>query len=65
MTQDQLNTLNRGDLIRHKSQPDTIVVTANYGGRVTAVRTYDVTNPSEWELVMKAVHQRPLNGDGH
>jgi hypothetical protein len=51
MTEDQLGMLRIGDIIRHKDSGDALVVTGNYGGRVTAVRTYDVTNPSEWDIV--------------
>lgn len=29
-------------------------VTGNYGDRVTAAQTVDLTNPPEWELVSKA-----------
>lgn len=40
--------LKRGDLVRHKSESRTFVVTANYGDRVTATTTVDMTNPGEW-----------------
>jgi hypothetical protein len=46
-----------GDLVRHKipqSYNQRLIVTANYGGRATAVRTADLTNASEWE-VLRAV----------
>ena len=33
------------------------VVTGNYGGRVTAAATADLTNPSEWEILNKAHHK--------
>lgn len=42
--------LKPGDTIRHKGGGDALVVTANYGNRVTAVRTADVTNPCEWQV---------------
>ena len=55
-------TLNTGDIVKHKLSGDTFedwkknsyVVTANYGGRITAVRTVDITNPGEWDLIAKA-----------
>ena len=52
MTKDEFRKLERGDIVRHKvvKQP-TYVVTANYNSRVTAARTIDMTNPSEWEKV--------------
>lgn len=47
--------LQTGDIIRHVSKTlghESLVVTANYGDHVTAVRTQDVTNPTEW-LVLR------------
>lgn len=49
-----ITELQPGDIIRHKGGAEALIVTANYGGRVTAVRTADVTNPIEW-LVMRDV----------
>lgn len=43
----------RGDIIKHKSTHKSFVVTGNYGERITAVRTIDATNPSEWEVFNK------------
>lgn len=51
MTPAQLKGLQRGDLVRHKGSGDSLVVTGNYGDRVTAVRTVDMTNPNEWDQV--------------
>jgi hypothetical protein len=45
-----LNELKVGDLIKGKSSELGYIVTANYGKRLTATRTQDVTNPDEWEL---------------
>ena len=53
MTHNELLALRPGDVIHHEFFKDTVMVSANYGGRVTAVRTYDVTNPSEWKVVAK------------
>lgn len=50
MTDEQMNNLRPGDIVRHKSSYDAYVVTANFGGRVTAVRSVDITNPDEWCL---------------
>lgn len=44
----KLNELPRGTIIRHALDERSFVVTANYGSRVTAVATVDVTNISEW-----------------
>lgn len=56
MTEDEFKNLKRGAIVRHESQAryESYVVTANYGKRVTAVRTADMTNPSEWEIVKNA-----------
>lgn len=56
MTENEFQSLNVGDIIRHKSDSAKhfFVVTGNYGGRITAVRTVDATHPSEWDLVLKA-----------
>lgn len=51
MTPAQLKGLRRGDLVRHKSGGGNLVVLANYGDRVTAVTSADLTNPNEWDQV--------------
>ncbi len=58
MTKEDLKNLNTGDIVKHKSINEPIVVTANYGRRVTAVQTHDLTNPDEWELVLKANYKK-------
>lgn len=65
MTRNEFETLGRGDVIRlHEESHEyyektrTYVVMANYGNRVTAVRTVDVTNPAEWDLVYKANYNK-------
>lgn len=51
MSREDFKRLDRGAIVRHKSLGDSYVVTANYGDRVTAVRSVDLTNPDEWEVV--------------
>jgi hypothetical protein len=53
--------LKTGDIIHGRLSGDAYVVTGQYGGRATAVRTVDVTNPNEWMLM------RPVQpaGDEH
>lgn len=51
MKPEEMSNLREGDIIRSKSIGLAFVVTANNGDSVTAVRTVDVTNPGEWELV--------------
>lgn len=57
----RISDLQPGDLIRHKAGDRALVVTANYGSRVTAVCTFDVTNPSEWVRV--GPHAPPPSSD--
>ena len=53
--------LKTGDIIRSRLTGEGYVVTGQYGGRATAVKTVDVTNPSEW-LVMRSGNS-PCSGD--
>lgn len=53
MTKDELANLDVGDLVKHFRSQDVYVVTGNYGGRVTMVRSADMTNPAEWQVVRK------------
>lgn len=59
MTPEQLHQLKTGDIIRHSGGGHPWIVIANYGERVTAVQSADITNPGEWELVLKADHKQP------
>lgn len=56
MTPEEMKMLNVGDVVRHVAGEKGYVVTGNFGGRVTAVRSVDITNPDEWDLVAKANH---------
>jgi hypothetical protein len=58
MTPKDMKSLDRGDLVRSKWEGRTYVVSANYGDRVTAVDTIDITNPSEWQLIRKANYEK-------
>lgn len=54
MLESHFKKLDRGDIVRHKIFNEVnYVVDANYGNRVTAVATVDITNPEEWELVQR------------
>lgn len=55
MSPEEMRGLTPGDLVRHQGDPRVYVVHGNYGDRVTAARTVDLTNPSEWVLVKKGV----------
>jgi len=63
MTKEEFSALRPGDTVRGKL-PTSLpyIVTANYGDRVTAVRSADMTNPDEWELVATH-HDRTVEGD--
>lgn len=51
------SSLGRGDIVRHKRNRSTsYVVDANHGGSITAMATVDMTNPDEWELVLKCTY---------
>jgi len=63
MKKEEFNSLDLGDIIRHTSPQKTSVymVTGNYGGRVTAVKTVDLTNPDEWLIVSKVTEREGLS----
>ena len=55
-----LRDLQPGDMIRHATNGDrTYIVTANYGTRVTAVRTADLTQASEWQVFRAVAATQP------
>ena len=59
MSKEEFKNLQRGDMIKPWDDSRTFVVTANYGDRITAVTSVDMTNPTEWILVLKAnYHER-------
>lgn len=51
MTEEDFKGLKPGTIVRGKSSGLSYVVTGNYGGRATAVRTVDLTNPDEWDVI--------------
>lgn len=53
-----LMQLRTGDIVKSKFSGETYIVTANYGNRVTAVKTVDITHPNEWELIEEARYSR-------
>lgn len=54
MTEEQFKKLDVGDLVRHVEGSVVWIVTGNYGDRITAVRSVDLTQPNEWALVKRA-----------
>lgn len=55
MTNEEFLSLDIGDIVGSKINDTRYIVTANYGNRVTAVNTIDITNPSEFILASKAI----------
>jgi len=53
MKREELNSLRPGDIVRHKLGTKAYIVTENFHDRVTAIRTVDITNPDEWDLIVK------------
>lgn len=49
MTRQQFKHLREGDIVQASGQ--AYIVTGNYGGHVTAVRTVDITQPDERLLI--------------
>ncbi len=41
----------RGRVVRNTLSGESYVVTGNYGDHALAVRTVDISNPAEWEIV--------------
>ena len=59
MTIDDLKKLDTGDIVR-STQGNIFIVTYNYGGRVTATMTADITNPIEWDIISKVKTRGPI-----
>jgi len=55
MRKSEMKHLSPGDIVKHAMSLETYVVLANYGDRVTAVKSVDITNSSEWELCSKVL----------
>ena len=56
------SNLSRGDIVRHKRNRSTsYVVDVNHGGSITAMATVNMTNPDEWELVLKCAYADTKN----
>lgn len=50
LTEAKFKQAQPGDMLRSRTDSRVFVVTGNYGGRITAVASVDVTNPIEWEI---------------
>jgi len=58
MNKKELKNLKTGDIVRSKLNNISYMIHANYGNRCTAVKTVDITNPTEWNIVFKAIHKK-------
>ncbi len=58
MSPEEFKKLSTGDIVRHQHESRSVVVTENLGDHVTAVRTFELTNPHEWVLIFKAKQER-------
>ena len=54
MNPKSFENLQVGDTVKSKSSGITYVITAHFGDRITVVRTADLTNPYEWEVIKSA-----------
>jgi hypothetical protein len=63
MTDEQFKALSSGDLVRHKNDASAYIVQSNHGGLVLAVRSAELTNPSEWDQVRQDGSVIPDGGD--
>ena len=61
MTPLQFRNLKDGDIIRRRGESDRWIVDCNFGKRVIAVATRDVSNPIEWDLILVANYTEPEN----
>lgn len=58
MNKEQMRNIRPGDVVRNKAdRGHAYIVHCNYGNRITAVRTADITNHEEWELVEECSHK--------
>lgn len=49
-----IRELDSGDIVRHRGSGTVYVVTANNGHSATAVKTIDISNAPEWEVLRAA-----------
>jgi hypothetical protein len=61
MIQEEFDNLKPGDIVRGKSSGSAYVVAQHHGDHVTIVRTMDISNPPEWDLIPKPAEQCSWN----
>ena len=47
----EISELETGMVVRNKGSENAYIITANHLQHATAVRTIEITNPSEWEVL--------------
>lgn len=58
MTTQEMRLLKCGDVLRHRGNGRRYIVVGNSGGRATAIDAADITNPNEWDIVVKSNPKR-------
>jgi hypothetical protein len=61
MTNEEFKHLREGDIVRAKASGISYVICVNYGRHVSAVRTIDITNPEDFDVIEKAAKKGPLD----
>lgn len=60
MTKNEFRRLQSGQIIQHKKDNKwAFIVHQNFGERLTAVRTIEVRDPENWEIVTKVTVESP------
>lgn len=60
MQLENINQLKPGDVVRNLQDQSggSFIVVDVLGDRATAVRTVDITNPPEWEVVIQVAYRQ-------
>ena len=57
MTEQEMKSLQDGDIVRHVDSGTAYIVTANLGDMLIGVRTVTITRPDEWVAVRQHSQQ--------
>ena len=52
------NNLRRGDVVRYRRSEQSYIVQGNFGTHVIATDAVNISNPEEWNLILKANQNR-------
>ena len=53
MTNEDFENLREGDIVQNKGSGVGYIIISKYRDMAIAVRTVELTNPAEWEIVQK------------